>query len=503
MRLSNLIIISFILVGLAGSLVGGVLYFDSAQNLMGVEVSDSLLAVAESRADHVETYFKQNIERLKLVASRTKLRNTLKQYNENPNQADADTITGILNDAKKPIKEFDRICILNLDGIVVASTDESFFGKDVSDKEFFIEGKEKESINFVEENGELKIFTTGPLILDGDVIGVGITVVDDRELEEIIKDRTGLGETGEVLVATQEMNERNYLFERVFENEALGQQTESAVSAEPMRQALGGNEISFDNALDYRDEPVMAVSQYIAVADMGLVAKIDRAEILGSYHQLLVDYSIMIGMLIVIISVIIGFFVSRLISKPIKNLIQTVDTITKGQLDIQLNKSNIAEIQSLSNSLNRVLASLKLAVLRGRTTKDKIGLGEVLQARKEAEETYKLLYESSSDAIMILSPPDGRFVEANPATIKLFGAKNEEEFITKTPKDISPKKQPDGKLSSEGAKKMIERAMKEGSASFNWVHKTLAGEEFNAHVLLTKFTLNEKDLLHATVRRRG
>jgi methyl-accepting chemotaxis protein len=502
MRLSDLIIISFVLVGLIGSLVGGALYFNSSQDLMRESISDSLLAVAESRADHVETYFKQNIERLKLVASRTKLRNTLKQYSENPNQADVDTITGILNDAKKPIEEFERICILSLDGIVVASTNEGFCGKDVSDKKFFLEAKEKESINFVEENGELKIFISGPLSLDGEIIGVGLTVVDNRELKKIIKDGTGLGETGEVLVATLVADERIYLFERLFEDEALMQQTESAVSAEPMRQALGGNEISFDNALDYRDEPVMAVSQYIAVADMGLVAKIDRAEVLGAYQQLLVDYSIMIGALIIIISIIIGFFVSRLISKPIKSLIQTVDTITKGQLDIQLNKSNIAEIQSLNNSLNRVLASLKLAVLRGGTTKDKIGLGEILQARKEAEETYKLLYESSSDAIMILSPPDWRFVEANPATIKLFKAKNEEEFITKTPGDISPKKQPDGKLSSQEAKKMIEKAMNEGSASFNWVHKTLAGEEFNAHVLLTKFTLNEKDLLHATVRQR-
>ena len=79
---------------------------------------------------------------------------------------------------------------------------------------------------------------------------------------------------------------------------------------------------------------------------------------------------------LLVVSLLIGggiaFFIARLISKPIKELTQTVDEVTKGKLDVQLSKSNIFEIQNLTNSLNRILASMKLAILRTGVRKEKI-----------------------------------------------------------------------------------------------------------------------------------
>jgi len=361
MKISNLIIVSFILVGLIGSFAGAIIYYRTSQDMMEEEVKDNLLAVAESRAEHVETYLEQNIERLKLVTSRTKLRNTLKNYNLNFNQTDIDTITRIINDAKEPIDEFERICVLNLEGVVIASTNNDFCGKDVSNKDFFIIGKEKEDIYFVEEDNELKLFVSGPFILEGEIIGVGITVVGSNQLRNIVKDRTGLGETGEVLVAIQEQGEIAFLFERLFEEEAS--EVKSLVTAEPMKQALFGNELIFRNALDYRDEPVIAASQYIVTGDMGLVTKVDRAEIIEPYKQVIIRDSIIIGLIIVMISLIIGWFISGIISKQIKGLSDRVDEISKGNFKVEIEKSNIQEVNSLAESLGRILKTMKLAVL--------------------------------------------------------------------------------------------------------------------------------------------
>jgi len=209
-------------------------------------------------------------------------------------------------------------------------------------------------------------------------------------------------------------------------------------------------------------------------------------------------------MMLLIVGVLFGgviaFFTSKSISKPLSNLTQEVDEITHGKLDIQLKKSNISEVQTLTDSLNRILASLKLAILRTDVEKSELGIGEVVKAKKEAEKKYQTLYESSSDAIMTLAPPDWKFTSGNPATIKLFKAKDEKEFTSKGPGDLSPEKQPDGQLSSDKAKQAIEKAIKEGSNSFEWTHKKLTGESFPAHVLLTKVNINEKDQLQATVR---
>ena len=70
---------------------------------------------------------------------------------------------------------------------------------------------------------------------------------------------------------------------------------------------------------------------------------------------------LLIGILVLIIGL---YFISKSISKPLVELNEKVNKISKGNLDIELPKSNIDEIQSLTDSLNRILASMKLAVLR-------------------------------------------------------------------------------------------------------------------------------------------
>jgi len=117
-----------------------------------------------------------------------------------------------------------------------------------------------------------------------------------------------------------------------------------------------------------------------------------------------------------------------------------------------------------------------------------------------SEEFYKALYLSSSDAIMTLEPPGWKFSSGNPSAIKMFATKDESEFVFLSPGDLSPQYQPDGELSSDKAKKMIETALNKGSNFFEWTHKRYKGEEFPATVLLTKVNINGTDILQATVR---
>ncbi|MFH1868436.1 MAG: PAS domain S-box protein [Candidatus Omnitrophota bacterium] len=132
---------------------------------------------------------------------------------------------------------------------------------------------------------------------------------------------------------------------------------------------------------------------------------------------------------------------------------------------------------------------------------------EVRQRRYKAEETlkktevgYRTLFESSRDAIMTLAPPDWKFTSGNTATLKMFEAACEEDFILRAPWQYSPEHQPDGMLSSKKAAEMINKAMEEGSNFFEWTHKRLSGQEFPATVLLTRIELEEIQSLQATVR---
>ena len=124
----------------------------------------------------------------------------------------------------------------------------------------------------------------------------------------------------------------------------------------------------------------------------------------------------------------------------------------------------------------------------------------VEEKKKESEEKYRILFNSSSDAIMILEPPSWKFTSGNLAAIKLYKAKDEKEFTSLGPWNVSPKLQPDGKPSDRKAKEMIEKAMKEGSNYFEWTHKRLDDEEFPTTVLLSKIKYKDREFLQATVR---
>lgn len=119
---------------------------------------------------------------------------------------------------------------------------------------------------------------------------------------------------------------------------------------------------------------------------------------------------------------------------------------------------------------------------------------------KASEVRFRKLFDSAQDAFMTIHPPNWNFTSGNPAMLNLFGFKDIDGFIKKHPADVSPKKQPDGRLSSEKAKECIETALENGSHYFEWTHKRLNGETFPATVLLTRVKIKDEIFLQATVR---
>lgn len=138
-------------------------------------------------------------------------------------------------------------------------------------------------------------------------------------------------------------------------------------------------------------------------------------------------------------------------------------------------------------ALSLLLGSLTFCFLRGQ------------QNIQKSEERFRTLYESSRDAIMTLNPEQG-FLGGNPATIALFGCRDEVEFTALSPASVSPEFQPDGRKSVEKAQEMMRLAIEKGSHFFEWMHKRMDGTKFFADVLLTGMEASGKKLLQATVR---
>jgi PAS domain S-box-containing protein len=94
--------------------------------------------------------------------------------------------------------------------------------------------------------------------------------------------------------------------------------------------------------------------------------------------------------LILFITLSIALVISYFISMPLVKLTRNIDEISKGNLDVELEKSEIYEINNLTNSLDRVMASLKLAINKVGVRKEEI-FQDAVKAKEEAEAKYEIL----------------------------------------------------------------------------------------------------------------
>lgn len=114
------------------------------------------------------------------------------------------------------------------------------------------------------------------------------------------------------------------------------------------------------------------------------------------------------------------------------------------------------------------------------------------------EESFRAVYESSSDAMFLLT--EEGFFDCNPRGLEIFGIPTRDVVLNIHPADISPSHQPDGTPSLPAALAHIRHALETGVDSFEWTHRKLNGEDFPALVLLSAFDFDGYRVLQATVR---
>jgi PAS domain S-box-containing protein len=115
----------------------------------------------------------------------------------------------------------------------------------------------------------------------------------------------------------------------------------------------------------------------------------------------------------------------------------------------------------------------------------------------EQEGTYRTLFNSIGDAIVVIS--DGLFVDCNQAALQMFNC-TRADLIGHSPVEFSPERQADGHLSEESAHEKIAAALEGSRQVFDWRHKSHDGHEFDAEVTLTKAEATGGAFLFGVVR---
>ncbi len=119
------------------------------------------------------------------------------------------------------------------------------------------------------------------------------------------------------------------------------------------------------------------------------------------------------------------------------------------------------------------------------------------EALRESEEKFRLLFKKSMDPILLL---DGdTYADCNEASLRLMGC-SRDQLVGLHPWDISPERQPDGRLSWQKAHETIETALREGVTRFEWLHHTFDGLELWADVSLTVVPIGGRQVMYTVWR---
>ncbi len=113
---------------------------------------------------------------------------------------------------------------------------------------------------------------------------------------------------------------------------------------------------------------------------------------------------------------------------------------------------------------------------------------------KDSEEKHRVMFTQTVDAYCIID--NGVFTEVNHAADKMLNSPKG-WLAGKTPEEISPEYQPDGKLSRISAAEHIEMVKQKGKHSFDWIHLRYDGSQFPAEITLITIKLKEKNLILA------
>ena len=115
----------------------------------------------------------------------------------------------------------------------------------------------------------------------------------------------------------------------------------------------------------------------------------------------------------------------------------------------------------------------------------------------DSELKFRTLFESSNDALFLME--GDKFIECNHATLAMFSC-TREQIIGKTPFDISPEIQPDGKPSRQKGLIYMTEALNDSNQAFEWLHKRYDGTPFDAEVMLNSIRISGKKYIQASVR---
>lgn len=369
-----ILLIAFTLVPLV--LFGAIIFAQSTSILRSVRIAQ-LDTIADLKKDKIVTFFHEREADIRSAQDYYNIRRNLPVLSRHiKGMADPEyrKVKKILDDQLKTFQEasgYLDVMLTDTNGkIVYVSNDKhatTQLRKFFPDRKAFEQGGKGVYFTdvFVNEayGNQFEMFGVAPVRdLGGKFAGEVVIEIDMGPIYVFIRDATGLGRTGEALIAKQADGKTLFLSPLKHDLNAVMRRTvdlseKSGVPAIKAARGESGSGISSD----YNGDEVLAAWRYIPFLRWGLVTKIDSAEVFEPVRRM---WAIIITVMVFVVlcGVFAALVVARTFSAPLLALQRGAEAIAAGELGHRVGTGAQNEIGRLSRAFDAMTDAIEQRV---------------------------------------------------------------------------------------------------------------------------------------------
>ncbi|RZN36707.1 MAG: HAMP domain-containing protein [Methanosarcinales archaeon] len=411
-RVLAVLIITILITGAVGIIASNVVSRAIAEDV----ICNHLVTTVQSRANHIETFLDMNKQKVERTANGAIIRDLLTtDVDDDCYVAQYERVTARLHALAATDDTICEILLLNRNGTVVASTDESIVGSDKSSEDIFLEGRKQTYVGDVhacKNTGKSVMLFSAPVIKNAEMVGVIVTSIRMDDLDAITTDRTGLGETGEIyilnmdgyMITPSRFTSDTFLKQKV----ATGHLGDTPENLKNIGEGEYGHELI--TCKNYLGTNVIRTHTHINELGWTVVAEMSEEEAFTQVTGLARTMLIILTVLMVG-GAVCSIIISGTLTEPILRLSRGAEKIEKGDLDYKVGTDSDNEIGDLSRSIDRMTGELKRskmeleahnASLEAQVTERTRKLTESEEYLKELVDKLRISQESLSAPVVQL-----------------------------------------------------------------------------------------------------
>ncbi len=394
---------------------GAAFFADITRRALIQEAAHGLEGLAAAKEHALQEMIEFQKERVRLVSSRTQLRNRLEEWSQTQNPEALQKMQEILLDAKQAGHGFREILIADASGNVLVSSEGTPSETSVADEDGFITGNTRFSVaaNFGPAGSSVHLY--GPLEKEGRLLGVLRIETSGELFRRIAQNYDGMGKTGDVLlVKWDHEGHARFITPRRFDGNQIPAERISRQRVElPVIQSLLKTESVYSDIEDYRGKKVFAATRYLEPTGWGVVVKKDREEIFSTITASL-RFQLLIFVLIALMAVVVAIRLAGRITRPVSLLHAGIRQMSGGNLDHRIGIEGRDELGQLAAAINQMAQRVKRSMEDIRQSEDRFRM--VARATNDVVWDWNLETNEiwRSDGISTLYAFDPRQVEPDP-----------------------------------------------------------------------------------------